>query len=101
MNRKLMLGLVVFGLISGAALMLLGCGATENGRDIAASGVAAAEMQTAPISVAAPADADPPALSGEATVGENQTAQPKTGCGKAEPCPGRSCEDCPHNRLLK
>ena len=25
----------------------------------------------------------------------------KTGCGRATPCPGRSCEDCPLNRLLK
>jgi hypothetical protein len=25
----------------------------------------------------------------------------KTGCGKPEPCPGRSCEDCPNNVLLR
>jgi len=100
MNRKLMLGLVVFGLISGAALMLVGCGAAEQGREVAAPGVAAAEMEAVPISVAAPANADPPAPSEEAAGSDNQTAKPKTGCGKPEPCPGRSCEDCPYNRLL-
>jgi hypothetical protein len=100
MNRKLMLGLVVFGLISGAALMLLGCGAGEQGRGITAPGVAAAEMEAVPISVAAPANAEPPAPSEGVAGSENQTEKPKTGCGRPEPCPGRSCEDCPHNRLL-
>ena len=100
MNSKLIRGLVVFALISGAALMLLGCGAAEQGREVAAPGVAAAEMEAAPIGVAAPANADPLTPCEGAARGEDRTAKPKTGCGRPEPCPGRSCEDCPHNRLL-
>ena len=100
MNRKLILGLVVFGLISGSALMLLGCGATAQGREVAAPGVAAVETEASPIGLAAPAHTDPPAPSDGAAGSENQTEKPKTGCGRPEPCPGRSCEGCPHNRLL-
>lgn len=37
----------------------------------------------------------------EQTIAQAEEPLAKTGCGKPFPCPGRSCEDCPNNRLLK
>lgn len=52
------------------------------------------------------ADVEPPApaqASADSTAPAVQAEEPapKTGCGKAVPCPNRDCKDCPANRYLK
>ncbi len=47
---------------------------------------------------AAPAAQAQPAPQPEAQPAEKPAV--KTGCGKAVPCPGRDCKDCPANRYL-
>jgi hypothetical protein len=46
----------------------------------------------------APAAQAQPAAQPEAQPAEQPAV--KTGCGKAVPCPGRDCKDCPLNRYL-
>ena len=52
----------------------------------------------APTGGAALADSAAPAAQPEAQPAEQPAV--KTGCGKAVPCPGRDCRDCPANRYL-
>jgi len=63
--------------------------------------------QPAPAPAHTPADgaldAAPAAPTTPAAEAAPEPEQPsvKTGCGKAVPCPNRSCEDCPFNIYLK
>ena len=47
------------------------------------------------------AGVEPLGSAGDQPTGSATEGVIKTGCGRATPCPGRSCEDCPLNRLLK
>ena len=62
----------------------------------AGSGSAPLETQAPPTTTA-----EPLGRAGDQPTGPATEGAIKTGCGKATPCPGRSCEDCPLNRLLK
>jgi hypothetical protein len=57
------------------------------------AGPAVADVEP-PAPVQAAADSTAPAVQAE-------DPAPKTGCGKAVPCPNRDCKDCPANRYLK
>jgi len=59
--------------------------------------------QAAQVADVSQPEAARPALPANAEAGDatQAAAVPKTGCGRAEPCPGRDCRDCPSNYLLK
>jgi len=60
--------------------------------------------ELAPLETQAPpttTTAEPLGRAGDQPTGSTTEGVIKTGCGKATPCLGRSCEDCPLNRLLK
>jgi hypothetical protein len=82
--------------------------ATESQLAVERAGSPAASPKAAAVEVDAPAATETTAPQpSEGSAGQDglagQAEQPKikTGCGKAVPCPNRSCENCPFNIYLK
>lgn len=57
--------------------------------------------ELAPSAPSAPANPATPAEAAAEPQPEPTQPPVKTGCGKAAPCPNRSCEDCPFNIYLR
>jgi len=101
MNRKLIFASAALGLIAVVALAAFATGMADHGRGTASPSVATVECASAPGADAGAAGAGSVSPPAESAGDAQPSTEIKTGCGKPEPCPGRSCEDCPHNRLLK